>query len=129
MRGDQRRASRWTGETAQGYGTCMLKPTILVPLLFILGAVIGCKDDEPTAPEFGAACADEPPLCAAGLTCAMGYCAPTCESDADCPTIPEYRHECRTGVCWIVCNEKTLECPSDLDVPLTCQLGWCESSL
>ena len=58
---------RWTGETAQGYGTCMFKPTILIPVLFILGAVIGCKDDEPTA-KFGEPCGrdESEPDCAEG---------------------------------------------------------------
>ena len=61
MRANQRRASegigrgRWTGETAQGYRSCMFKPTILLPLLFILGASVGCKDDEATA-KFGEPC-------------------------------------------------------------------------
>ena len=119
---------RWTCVTAQGYRTCMYKPTLLIPLMFILVDGGGCKDDEPIGAQFGEACGEDP-LCADGLECAMGYCASMCASNDDCEPLPGYLHECRTGVCWIVCNEKTLECPTTLDVPLTCQLGWCESSL
>lgn len=131
MRADQRRISeridrrRWTGGTAQGYGTCMFKPTILLPLLFILGA--GCKDDEPTA-KFGEPCGrdDSEPDCADGLQC-EGYCAPLCEKDSDCPTIEGYRHECLAlGECSIFCNEVTLSCPQNLGTPMKCGVGLCE---
>ena len=131
MRADQRRGperisrGRWTGGTAQGYGTCMFKPTVLIPLLFILGA--GCKDDEPTA-KFGEPCGrdESEPDCADGLQC-EGYCAPLCEQDSDCPTIEGYRHEClKLGVCYIFCDEVTLSCPQNLGTPMKCGVGLCE---
>ena len=116
---------RWTGETAQGYGTCMFKPTVLIPLLFILGA--GCKEDEPTA-KFGEPCGfdESEPDCADGLQCER-YCAPLCERDSDCPRIEGYRHECLTsGVCFIFCDEVTLACPQTLGTPMKCGVGLCE---
>ncbi len=131
MRADQRRISeridrrRWTGGTAQGYGTCMFKPTVLIPLLFILGA--GCKDDEPAA-KFGEPCGrdESEPDCADGLQC-NEYCTPLCEQDSDCPTIAGYRHEClKLGVCYIFCDEVTLSCPQNLGTPMKCGVGLCE---
>ena len=117
---------RWTGETAQGYGTCMFKPTLLIPLMFLLGAGVGCKDDEPTGAQFGEACGDVE--CAEGLECSTGYCAELCEADNDCRTIEGYSHECRAqGVCRIVCEETTLACPQTLGVSMKCGVGVCES--
>ena len=120
---------RWTGGTAQGYRTCMFKPTLLIPLFFILSA--GCKDDEPTA-KFGEPCGrDESELeCADDLQC-QGYCAPRCEQDSDCPTIEGYRHVCSSdieqmGVCFIFCEETSLSCPQDLGTPMKCGVGTCE---
>ena len=121
---------RWTGETAQGYGACMLKPTLLIPLMFLLGSGIGCKDDESTGAQFGEACKDDPPPCADELQCDTGYCAQSCEDDGDCQPIEGFLHECRSGgVCWILCDEKTLACPQSLGVPMKCGLGVCESAL
>jgi len=117
---------RWTGGTAQGYGSCMYKPSLLIPLMFILVDGVRCKDDEPTGALFGEACGDV--QCADGLQC-EGYCAPLCERDSDCPTIEGYRHECLTlGVCRILCEEKTLSCPQTLSTPLQCGVGTCESA-
>ena len=132
MRGDQRGASerigrgRWTGGTAQGYRSCMFKPTFLLPLMFLLGAVIGCKDDEPTA-KFGEPCGrdESEPDCADDLQC-EGYCAPLCEQDSDCPTIEDYRHECVLGQCFVACDEVTRSCPQTLGTPLKCGIGLCE---
>ena len=126
MRADQRRVSeRWTGGTAQRYGTYMFKPTLLIPLMFILSA--GCKDDELTA-KFGEPCGrdESEPDCADDLQC-EGYCAPLCNQDSDCPTIEGYRHECLTlGVCYIFCDEVTLSCPQTLGTPMKCGVGLCE---
>ena len=130
MRADPRRGweridrGRWTGETAQGYGTCMFKPTLLIPLFFILSA--GCKDDEPTA-KFGEPCGrdESEPDCADDLQC-EGYCAPLCEQDSDCPTIEDYRHECVLGQCFVACDEVTRSCPQTLGTPLKCGIGLCE---
>jgi len=120
---------RWTGGTAQGYGTCMYKPTLLIPLMFILVDGVRCKDDEPTGAQFGEACKDEPPPCADDLQCDNGYCAQVCADNSDCEPIAGFRHECHnTGACWITCDEKTLECPQSLGVPLTCVLGWCANA-
>jgi len=121
---------RWTGGTAQGYRPCMYKPTLLIPLMFILVDGVRCKDDEPTGAQFGEACADEGQPCADGFQCEQDYCAPVCVMDSDCEVIKGYRHECiNTGACRIVCDEKTLECPQDLGVPMTCVLGRCASAL
>jgi hypothetical protein len=117
---------RWTGGTAQGYRTCMFKPTLLIPLSFILSA--GCKDDEPTA-KFGEPCGfdESEPDCADGLQC-EGYCAPLCEQDSDCPTIEGYRHECLTiGVCASSSARKLhSSCPQTLGTPMKCGVGLCE---
>ena len=122
MRADNH--GRWTGGTAQGYRTCMFKPTFLLPLLFIFGA--GCKDDEPTA-KFGEPCGrdESEPDCAEGLQC-EGYCAPVCERDSDCPTIDGYRHECVLEQCFVVCDEVTRSCPQTLETPLKCGISLCE---
>ncbi len=131
MRADQHLgASRldrhWTGGTAQGYGTCMFKPTTLLPLMFLLGAVVGCKDDVPTS-EFGEPCGldESEPDCADGLQC-NEYCTPLCERDSDCPRIEGYRHECLVDECYIFCDEVTLSCPQNLGTPLKCGVGLCE---
>ena len=133
MQADQRRGSwridrgRWTGGTAQGYRTCMFKPTFLIPLMFLLGVGVGCKDDDPTGAQFGEACGDVE--CAEGLECSTGYCAELCEVDSDCRPIEGYSHECRAqGVCRIVCEETTLACPQTLGVSMKCGVGVCESS-
>jgi len=122
---------RWTGETAQGYGTCMFKPTLLIPLMFLLGVGIGCKDDEPTGAQFGEACADEGQPCAEGFRCELNYCTQVCDNDNDCEEFQGYRHECvgggqGDGVCYIYCKEQTLECPQTLSTPLKCGVGTCE---
>ena len=118
---------RWTGGTAQGYRPCMYKPTLLIPLMFILVDGVRCKDDEPTGPQFGEACGDEE--CAEGLECSTGYCAELCEFASDCRPIEGYIHECRAqGVCRIVCEETTLACPQTLGTPMKCGVGVCESS-
>ena len=115
---------RWTGGTAQGYRTCMFKPTILLPLMFLLGIGVGCKDDEPTGAQFGEPCGDV--QCADGLECSTGYCAELCDVDSDCQPIEGYVHECRSqGVCRIVCNEETLACPQTLGTPMECGVGVC----
>ena len=116
----------WTGETAQGYRTCMFKPTFLLPLMFLLGVGVGCKEDEPTA-EFGEPCGrDESELdCADDLHC-EGYCTPLCEQDSDCPTIERYRHECVLGQCFVVCDEATRSCPQTLGTPLECGISLCK---
>ena len=130
MRADQHHGARrvdrehWTGETAQGYGTCMFKPTFLIPLVFILGA--GCKDDVPTS-DFGEPCGldESEPDCAEGLKC-QGFCAQLCEQDSDCPAIEGYRHECSIGKCFVFCDEVTRECPQTLGTPLKCGISTCE---
>jgi len=117
---------RWTGGTAQGYRTCMFKPTSLLPLMFLLG--VGCKEDEPTA-EFGEPCGrdESEPDCADDDLQCEGYCAPLCQQDSDCPTIEGFRHECLTlGVCRIFCDEITLSCPQTLGTPMKCGVGVCE---
>lgn len=120
---------RWTGETAQGYGTCMFKPTILIPLMFLLGVGVGCKDDEPIGAQFGEACAEEGQPCADGLRCELGYCAQLCKDDSECQTIEGFRHECvLDGVCYIYCDEKTLACPQTLGTPMKCGIETCESA-
>ena len=133
MRADQHLGSRridrehWTGGTAQGYGTCMFKPTTLLPLMFLLGAVVGCKDDVPTS-DFGEPCGldESEPDCAEGLQCER-YCAPLCERDSDCPRVEGYQHECLTlGVCRILCDEITRACPQTLGTPMKCGVGACE---
>ncbi len=119
---------RWTGGTAQGYRTCMFKPTFLLPFIFLLGVGVGCKDDEPSGVEFGEACGDEV-KCAEGLRCETGYCAETCESDSDCQGIEGFRHECfPNGLCRIWCEETTLACPSTLGTPMKCGVGFCEGA-
>ncbi len=119
---------RWTGETAQGYGTCMFKPTLLIPLMFLLGVGVGCKDDEPTGAEFGEACGDVE--CAEGLKCANGFCSQLCSDDTKCEPIDGFTHECSPdNLCRIRCQEATLACPSTLDTPLQCGVGFCESAL
>jgi hypothetical protein len=81
---------RWTGETAQGYGTCMFKPTLLIPLFFLLGVGVGCKDDEPTGAQFGEACGrdESEPDCAEGSDSVRRGTArnSVCEQDSDCPS-------------------------------------------
>lgn len=120
----------WTGETAQGYGPCMFKPTLLIPIMLLLVDGVACKDDEPTGPQFGEACGEEPPICAEGLQCELKYCAPVCDDDSDCEPIDGYRHACNAiGVCLIACDEATLACPQDLGVPMTCVLGQCARDL
>ena len=110
----------------------MFKPTILLPLLFILGAGVGCKDDEPTGAQFGEACGDVD--CAEGLECFTGYCAETCMEDADCRPLDGFSHVCRNGgVCWIACEAPTYACPDDLEAMLVCGpavdgLGYCGAS-
>lgn len=120
----------WTGGTAPAYVACMYKPTLMLPLLFILANDVRCKDDAPTGAQFGEACNEDPPFCADGLECSSGYCAEICETDADCQTIEGFRHECLTlGVCRILCDEKTLACPQTLGTPMKCGVGTCESTL
>ena len=120
---------RWTCGTAQGYRTCMYKPTLLIPLMFILVGSVGCKDDEPTGAQFGEACGDNVE-CAEGLKCETGYCGELCEDDSDCQLIEGFRHECfPNGLCRIWCEETTLACPSTLGTPMKCGVGFCESAL
>ena len=94
--------------------------------MFLLGAVVGCKDDVPTS-EFGEPCGldESEPDCADGLQC-NEYCTPLCERDSDCPRIEGYRHECLVDECYIFCDEVTLSCPQNLGTPLKCGVGLCE---
>jgi len=119
---------RWTGGTAQGYRPCMYKPTLLIPLMFILVDGVRCKDDEPTGAQFGEACGDVE--CAEGLKCASGFCSQLCDDDTKCEPIDGFSHECfPDGLCRIRCEAKTLACPSNLDTPMKCGVGFCESAL
>ena len=112
------------------YPAGMRNSTILIPLLMILANDIRCKDDEPTAAEFGEPCGDEASSCAEGLGCYIGYCEEKCKTDEECRPVEGYRHECEPdGLCHIYCDEKTEACPQTLATPLECVLLWCESAL
>ena len=115
--------NRSTRETAPSYDDAMRTPTILLPLLLILADGVACKDDEPTGGEFGDPCADAP--CASGLQCYTGYCEEVCEDDSDCQDVEGYSHQCVSGVCHILCDEKSRSCPLTLATPLECGYSWC----
>lgn len=69
-------------------------------------------------------------LCAEGLVCngsaslcSLGFCAPACESDDDCPSVDGATPDCQTDThkCGWLCDVDS-DCPS-VDPPLRCWSG------
>ena len=106
----------------------MRSSTILIPLLFILADGVRCKDDAPARSEFGEPCSgDITTSCADGLKCYIGYCEENCTEESDCQSVEGSQRECYGGLCHIVCDEATMQCPQTLETPLECGLQWCHA--
>lgn len=121
--------NRSTRESAPSYDDAMRTPTILLPLLLILADGVACKDDEPTG-EFGDPCGgDVTTPCGDGLECFIDYCEEKCTNVGDCQPIDGYQRECKFGLCHILCDEMSQECPQTLGTPLECvQFPWCSGA-
>jgi len=57
---------------------------VLASLFLVLGAALGCSDDEETGSALGELCSGSIP-CVEGARCdARGFCTKTCSAHADC---------------------------------------------